>query len=68
MRRLPILLGLLVAVGFVLLSSIYTVDEREKAMVLQFGQVRDIHLENCPEPELYQLSAPRNGESSADAA
>ncbi len=45
MRRLPILLALLVAVGFVLLSSIYTVDEREKAMVLQFGQVRDIREE-----------------------
>ncbi len=42
MRRLPILIGLLVAVGFVLLNAIFTVDEREKAMVLQFGQVRDI--------------------------
>ena len=40
--RLPILLALLAAVGFLLLSSIYTVDEREKAMVLQFGQVRAV--------------------------
>ena len=28
--------------GFLLLNSIYTVDEREKAMVLQFGQVRAV--------------------------
>ncbi len=42
MRRLPILIALLVAVGFLLLNSIYTVDERQKAMVLQFGQVRAI--------------------------
>jgi membrane protease subunit HflC len=42
MRRLPLLLGLLVLAGFLLLSSIYTVDERQKAMVLQFGQVRAV--------------------------
>jgi membrane protease subunit HflC len=42
MRRLPILIGLLVVVGFLLLNSFFTVDEREKAMVLQFGQVRDV--------------------------
>ena len=42
MRRLPILVGLLVVVGFLLLNSIFTVDERQKAMVLQFGQVRAI--------------------------
>jgi membrane protease subunit HflC len=42
MRRLPILIGLLVLAGFVLLNSIFTVDERQKAMVLQFGQVRDV--------------------------
>lgn len=40
--RLPILIALLVAVGFVALNSFFTVDERQKAMVLQFGQVRDI--------------------------
>jgi membrane protease subunit HflC len=28
--------------GFLLLNAIYTVDERQKAMVLQFGQVRDV--------------------------
>jgi modulator of FtsH protease HflC len=42
MSRLPILVGLLVLAGFLLLSSIFTVDEREKAMVLQFGQLRAV--------------------------
>lgn len=42
MSRLPIALAVLVALGFLLLSSLFTVDEREKAMVLQFGQVRSI--------------------------
>lgn len=42
MRRLPVLIGLLVIAGFLLLNAIFTVDERQKAMVLQFGQVRDV--------------------------
>ena len=42
MARFPLLIGLLVVVGFLLLSSIFTVDERQKAMVLQFGQVKAI--------------------------
>jgi membrane protease subunit HflC len=42
MSRLPILIGVLVVLGFLLLSAIYTVDERQKAMVLQFGQVRAV--------------------------
>ena len=42
MRRLPVLIGLLVLAGFLVLNAIYTVDERQKAMVLQFGQVRDV--------------------------
>jgi modulator of FtsH protease HflC len=46
MRKLPILLVILVvALGFVLLSSIFVVDERQKAMVLQFGQVRQVQEE-----------------------
>ena len=45
MRKLPILLIALVALGFVALSAIYVVDEREKAMVLQFGQVRAVREE-----------------------
>ena len=42
MRRIPILAILAVAIGFVLLNSIFIVDERQKAMVLQFGQVRAV--------------------------
>lgn len=42
MQKLPILLILLVAIGFVALSAIFVVDERQKAMVLQFGQVRQV--------------------------
>jgi modulator of FtsH protease HflC len=42
MRRVPILIAIVVALGFLLLNSIYTVDERQKAMVLQFGQVRAV--------------------------
>ncbi len=42
MSRLTLLIGLLVVVGLLLLTSIYTVDERQKAMVLQFGQVKAV--------------------------
>jgi modulator of FtsH protease HflC len=45
MRRIPILIILLVVIGFVALSAIFIVDERQKAMVLQFGQVRAVHEE-----------------------
>lgn len=43
--RVPILIGFIVLAGFLLLNSLFTVDERQKAMVLQFGQVRDIREE-----------------------
>ena len=42
MSRLTLLIGLLVVVGLLLLTTIYTVDERQKAMVLQFGQVKAV--------------------------
>jgi membrane protease subunit HflC len=42
MRRAPLLLILLAVIGFLLINSIFTVDERQKAMVLQFGQVRSV--------------------------
>jgi modulator of FtsH protease HflC len=45
MRRLPILIIALVVLGFVALSAVFIVDERQKAMVLQFGQVRAVHEE-----------------------
>jgi modulator of FtsH protease HflC len=42
MPRITLLLGLVALVGFLLLSSIFRVDERQMAMVLQFGQVRSV--------------------------
>jgi len=42
MKKLPIIaIGLIVAV-FLLLSSVFVVDEREKALVLRFGDVKDV--------------------------
>ena len=40
--RGPVLIAILVGIGFVLLNAVFTVDERQKAMVLQFGQVRAV--------------------------
>jgi len=40
MKRLPILGGVLIVAAFLATSSFYIVDEREKALVLQFGQVK----------------------------
>ncbi len=45
MNRLPILGGVLLVIAFLASSSIYTVDEREKALVLQFGQVKAVKTE-----------------------
>jgi len=42
MSRLPLLLGVLAGLAFIAFNALYIVDEREKAMVLQFGQVRAI--------------------------
>ncbi len=42
MRRLPILVILLVAIAFLIVNAVFTVDERQKAMVLQFGQVKAV--------------------------
>lgn len=42
MTRLPVIAAILIAVIFVAANSFYTVDERQKAMVLQFGQVRAV--------------------------
>lgn len=42
MNRLTVLLAFVAALAFLLVNSIFTVDEREKAMVLQFGQVKAI--------------------------
>ncbi len=45
MRRNTILLGTLVVAIVAALSSIFIVDEREKALVLQFGQIRSVQEE-----------------------
>jgi len=42
MKTLTFIGGAFVAIAVVGASSIYTVDEREKALVLQFGQVKDV--------------------------
>ncbi|MEO0999833.1 MAG: protease modulator HflC [Pseudomonadota bacterium] len=45
MRRLPIIAVVVVVLAYLGLSSVYIVDEREKALVLQFGQVRAVQEE-----------------------
>ncbi len=42
MRKIPFLIAALVGLAFLALNSIFVVDEREKAMVLQFGQVKSV--------------------------
>lgn len=42
MKKVPIILGVGALAVFVGLSSVFVVDEREKALVLQFGQVRNV--------------------------
>jgi membrane protease subunit HflC len=45
MRRLPILLAVLAAIVFIALNSVFIVDERKQALVLQFGQVKQVKSE-----------------------
>ncbi len=45
MRRLPIILGVIAILGFLGVSSIFIVDERQQALVLQFGQVKQVRRE-----------------------
>jgi len=42
MRRLPIILGLAALAVVIVMSSIFIVDERKQALVLQFGQVKQV--------------------------
>ncbi|MBZ0127569.1 MAG: protease modulator HflC [Rhodobacteraceae bacterium] len=49
MKRSTLLLPLAVVVLFLASSSVFIVDEREKALVMQFGQVRAVR----PDPGLY---------------
>jgi membrane protease subunit HflC len=46
MRRTSLLIGAAIAVIVVGVSSVYVVDERQQALVLQFGQV--VHTRNTP--------------------
>ena len=52
MKKLPILIGVVVVVVFVLVNSIFIVDERQQALKLQFGQVVG-KTEGYREPGLY---------------
>jgi modulator of FtsH protease HflC len=45
MRRLPIVIGVVVVLLIVALSAVFIVDERKQALVLQFGQVKQIKTE-----------------------
>ena len=42
MTRATFIIPVLVFIGFVLLSAIFIVDEREKVLVLQFGEVKSV--------------------------
>ncbi|WP_375260475.1 protease modulator HflC [Palleronia sp.] len=42
MRKAYIFLGITIVAIFIILSSIFVVDEREKALVLQFGQIKAV--------------------------
>jgi len=42
MRKIPILIGSVALLAVVALSSIFIVDERQQALVLQFGQVKQV--------------------------
>ena len=42
MRKTTFLLPIVVVLIATALSSIFVVDEREKALVLQFGQIMDV--------------------------
>ncbi|MEI4484622.1 protease modulator HflC [Frigidibacter sp. MR17.14] len=45
MKKTTILLPAVVILAALALSSVFIVDEREKALVLQFGQIRDVKTE-----------------------
>lgn len=42
MKKGPIALIVVAVVGFIAVNSLFIVDEREKALVLQFGQIKDV--------------------------
>ncbi|WP_035528074.1 protease modulator HflC [Hoeflea sp. BAL378] len=48
-NRLPLIIGLLVVIIFLVWSSIFVVNEREQAIVVRFGEIQDVKTE----PGLY---------------
>ena len=42
MRKIPVLIGGIALLAVVALSSVFIVDERQQALVLQFGQVKQV--------------------------
>ncbi|MEM7212602.1 MAG: protease modulator HflC [Pseudomonadota bacterium] len=42
MRRIPILIGVVAVIIVMVLSSIFIVDERQQALVLRFGEVKQV--------------------------
>ncbi|WP_321362726.1 protease modulator HflC [uncultured Celeribacter sp.] len=42
MKKLPILFGLIFVAIVLVMSSLFIVDERQKALVLQFGQIKSV--------------------------
>ena len=49
MRKLSLIIPAIVVLAVIVLSSIFIVDEREKALVLQFGQIKQVR----QDPGLY---------------
>lgn len=48
-NRLPIIVGLLAVVAFIVWSSLFVVNERQQAIVVRFGEIQDVKTE----PGLY---------------
>ncbi|MEM9140744.1 MAG: SPFH domain-containing protein, partial [Pseudomonadota bacterium] len=40
MRRLPIIVAVIAVIAFFALSSLFTVNEKQQALVLQFGEIK----------------------------
>mgnify|MGYP003665120989 CR=1 FL=1 len=48
-NRLPIIVGLLAVIAFIVWSSLFVVNERQQAIVVRFGEIQDVKTE----PGLY---------------
>jgi len=61
MRKIPIIIGLVAVVLITVLSSIFIVDERQQALVLQFGQVKR-EIRGVEEAPAIEQAAQESGE------